>query len=266
MNKFPLPEIETVTKGNRKIGLGIMGFAELLIRLGVSYGSEEAVELAGKIMSFIQAEAVRASVKLAEERGVFPNWSKSIYAGEGIRLRNATLTSIAPTGTISIIAGTTAGIEPVFALAYRRNVLEGETLYEINPLFLDYSKKEKFYSGKLIRELFEAGNIEEMECVPQEAKRVFVTALDLSYEEHVGMQAAFQKHVDNSVSKTVNMPESSTVQDVKQAYIMAYELGCKGLTIFRYGSKKQQVLEIGADEKAFEREYFTKCDPEACRL
>ncbi len=266
VNRFPLPEIENVTKGNRKIGLGIMGFAEMLIKLGISYASGEAAELAERIMLFIHDEAVKASVRLAEERGVFPNWSKSRYAGEGIRLRNATLTSIAPTGTISIIAGTTAGIEPLFALAYRRNVLEGQILYEINTLFVEYSKRKKFYSDELIRELFETGNIEDLEWIPPEARRVFVTALDVSYEAHIGIQAAFQKHVDNSVSKTVNMPESSTVQDVKKAYIKAYELGCKGITIFRYGSRKQQVLEIGADEKAFEREYFTKCDPEACRL
>ncbi len=266
VNKFPLPKIEAVTKSNRKIGLGIMGFAEMLIELGISYASDDAQEYAGKVMSFIYDEAVRASTKLADERGVFSNWEKSKHAAKGLRLRNATLTSIAPTGTISIIAGTTAGIEPLFALAYKRNVLEGETLYEINPLFLEYVKREGFFSKGLVEELLEAGNVDGLKTVSSTAKKIFATALDVPYERHIRMQAAFQKHVDNSVSKTINMPENATVEDVKNAYIMAYELGCKGITVFRYGSRRQQVLELGADEKAFEKEYFTKCDPHACRL
>lgn len=266
VNRFPLPEIEEVTKSNRKIGLGIMGFAEMLISLGISYASDEALEQADKIMSFIYGEAVRASMKLADERGVFPNWENSGYAQEGKRLRNATLTSIAPTGTISIIAGTTAGIEPLFALAYKRNVLEGKTLYEINPVFLEYAKREGFYSESLARDLQESGGIHGLKTVPSELKKVFVTALDVPYEQHIRIQAAFQRHVDNSVSKTINIPENVSVDDVQNAYMLAYELGCKGITVFRYGSRKQQVLELGADEKSFEKEYYTKCDPHACRL
>lgn len=271
VNRFPTPEIGSVTRGNRKIGLGVMGFAEMLIRLGVSYNSPEALDFAGKLMSFVYDEAFRASMELAEERGVFPNWERSAYARQGKKLRNGTLTSIAPTGTISIIAGTTSGIEPLFALAYRRkNVLGGETLYEINPIFLEYGRKlsplpDEFHD-KIIREIMESGGISGAEGVPEDMKRLFATALDIPYEQHIRMQAAFQRHVDNSVSKTINMPESASVGDVKDAYLRAYSLACKGVTVFRYGSRSQQVLEIETDERAFEREYFTKCDPQACRL
>jgi len=267
INKFPIPEVESITKSNRKIGLGIMGFAEMLIMLGISYSSVEAVKLADKLMSFIYNEAFVASTKLANERGTFPNWGKSTYALRNKKIRNATLTSIAPAGTISIIAGTSSGIEPLFAIAYRRsNVLEDEIISEVNPLFLKYIKSEKFYSKDLLRQLLEEGNIQNIKKIPEEVKRIFVTALEIPYEQHIRMQASFQKNVDNSVSKTINMPQDATVDDVKSAYIMAYELGCKGIAIFRYGSKKQQVLEIGSDEKAFEKEYFTKCDPDACRM
>lgn len=271
VNRFPLPEIGSVTRGNRKIGLGVMGFAEMLIKLGVSYNSARAVDFAGELMSFIYGEALRASMELAHERGVFPNWERSAYAREGKRLRNGTLTSIAPAGTISIIAGTTSGIEPLFALAYgRRNVLGGETLYEINPVFLERIRRlhlfPEGFHDRLLRELLESGDISGAKGIPDEVKRIFVTALDIPYEQHIRIQAAFQKHVDNSVSKTVNMPGSAPVKDVKEAYILAYRLGCKGITVFRYGSGKQQVLEIGTDESAFEKEYFIKCDPGACRL
>jgi len=267
INKFPIPELESITKRNRKIGLGIMGFAEMLIMLGISYSSVEAVQLADKLMSFIYNVAFGASTKLANERGTFPNWGKSAYTQRNKKIRNATLTSIAPTGTISIIAGTSSGIEPLFALAYKRShVLEGEMLGEINPLFLKYVKSEKFYSKHLLGELCEKGNIHNIKEIPEEVRRIFVTAHEIPYEQHIRMQASFQKNVDNSVSKTINMPQDATVEDVKKAYVMAYELGCKGITIFRYGSKKQQVLEIGSDEKAFEKEYFTKCDPDACRM
>ncbi len=271
VNKFPVPESAAVTRGNRKIGLGVMGFAEMLIKLGISYDSDKAADFAAGLMSFIYDEAFRASSGLAGERGVFPNWGKSIYAGEGVRLRNGTLTSIAPTGTISIIAGTTSGIEPLFALAYKRkNVLGGETLYEINPLFFERCMKSGLapheFHERLMPELVRTGCISETEGVPLELRRLFATALEIPYERHISIQAAFQKHVDNSVSKTVNMPESVGVADVEKAYLDAYRLGCKGITVFRYGSRKQQVLEIGSDGSAFEKEYFIKCDPGACRL
>jgi ribonucleoside-diphosphate reductase alpha chain len=267
VNDFPLPQFEEITKKNRKVGLGVMGFAEMLIRLGVPYDSEEAIGLAERIMSFVHGEATKASIRLAEERGVFPNWEKSKYHGEGIRMRNTTVTSIAPTGTISIIAGTTSSIEPIFAVAYRRtHVLEGQSLFEINPVFLEYSRKRGFYSDELIEELLEKGTLKNIKKIPEDARRIFVTALEIPYEQHIRIQAAFQKHVDNSVSKTINMPEEATVEDVKRAYILAYELGCKGITIFRYGSRREQVLELGVEEEVFEKEHFSKCDPQACKL
>lgn len=271
VNRFPLREIERVTRDNRKIGLGVMGFAEMLIRLGIPYNSARATELAEKLMSFIYTEAINASMQLAEERGVFPNWDRSAYASQGKKLRNGTLTSIAPTGTISIIAGTTSGIEPLFALAYRRKkVLADETLYEINPVFLDYCRKLNIFPGEsrnsLMLEILDAGHISDSKSISVEIKKIFVTALDIPYKQHIRIQAAFQRHVDNSVSKTINMPENACLRDVKEAYMLAHDMRCKGITVFRYGSRKQQVLEIGPGEKAFEKENFIKCDPEACRL
>jgi ribonucleoside-diphosphate reductase alpha chain len=266
VNNFPLSQVESMTKSNRKIGLGVMGFAEMLIKLGVSYASGEAIILAEKVMSFIQEEASKASMRLAEERGVFPNWGKSTYAMEGRKMRNATLTSIAPTGTISIIAGTTSSIEPMFAIAYRRShILEGQTLIEINPVFLEYGRRKGFYSDELVEDLLKDGNLKNIIGIPEEVKRIFITALEMPYEQHIKIQAAFQKYVDNSVSKTINIPEDDTVEDVKRAYMLAYELGCKGITIFRYGSKREQVLELGVEE-VFEKEHFSKCDPQACKL
>jgi ribonucleoside-diphosphate reductase alpha chain len=267
INNFPLPQVEAITKNNRKIGLGVMGFAEMLIKLGIPYDSEEAIEVAEKIMSSIHQEATKTSMKLGEERGVFPNWGKSTYLKQGKKMRNATVTSIAPTGTISIIAGTTSSIEPMFAVAYKRShVLEGKTLVEINPVFLEYSRRNGFYSDGLIEELPGKGTLKNVDGIPEEVKRIFVTALDIHYEQHLRMQAAFQKHVDNSVSKTINMPKEATVEDVKKSYTLAYELGCKGITIFRYGSRTEQVLELGRDEQVFEKEHFSKCDPHACKM
>jgi ribonucleoside-diphosphate reductase alpha chain len=267
INNFPLPQFEAITKSNRKIGLGVMGFAEMLIKLGIPYNSEGAIKLAEKIMSSIHQEATATSIKLGEKRGVFPNWRKSTYFRQGKKMRNATVTSIAPTGTISIIAGTTSSIEPMFAVAYKRShVLEEQTLVEINPIFLDYSRRSGFYSDALVEELLHKGSLNNVGRIPEEVKRIFVTALDIHYEQHLRMQAAFQKHVDNSVSKTINMPKEATVEDVKKAYTLAYELGCKGITIFRYGSRTEQVLELGKDEEVFEKEHFSKCDPHACKL
>jgi ribonucleoside-diphosphate reductase alpha chain len=244
-----------------------MGFAEMLIKLGVPYDSEKAVKIAEKVMSFIHQEAVKTSMELAEERGVFPNWHRSTYFRERRKMRNATVTSIAPTGTISIIAGTTSGIEPMFALAYRRtHVLENQSLVEINPIFLDYLREYRLYSDALVEELVEKGTLKDVKGIPEYLKSLFVTALEIPYEQHIKIQAAFQKHVDNSVSKTINMPQDATVDDVKKAYLLAYELGCKGITVFRYGSRREQVLELGAKEEVFEKEYFSKCDPHACKL
>jgi ribonucleoside-diphosphate reductase alpha chain len=267
VNNFPLSQVEEITKKNRKIGLGLMGFAEMLINLGISYDSVEAINIAEKVMSFINSEAIYASIKLAEERGCYPNWRKSAYAKEGRKMRNATVSSIAPTGTISIIAGTSASIEPLFAIAYRRShILENQTFSEMNPIFLEYIKRMGIYRTELIEDLIVAGNLKHLEAIPDMVKKIFITALEIPYEQHIRVQAAFQKYVDNSVSKTINLTEDSEVEDVRNAYLLSYRLGCKGVTIFRQGSKKEQVLQLGIDEEPFEREHFSKCDPQACKL
>jgi len=267
VNKFPLFQVEEVTKKNRKIGLGLMGFAEMLINLGISYDSVEAIKIAEKIMSFVHNEAISASSKLAEERGCYPNWTKSAHGKEGRKMRNATLSSIAPTGTISIIAGTSASIEPLFAIAYRRShILENQTFTEMNPIFLGHIKRMGIYSAKLIQDLIASGNLSYLSEIPKGIKKIFITALEIPYEQHIRVQAAFQKYVDNSVSKTINITEDSKVEDVRNAYLLSYRLGCKGVTIFRQGSKKEQVLELGIHEEPFEKEHFSKCDPQACKL
>ncbi|MBI4228772.1 MAG: adenosylcobalamin-dependent ribonucleoside-diphosphate reductase, partial [Deltaproteobacteria bacterium] len=267
VNNFPLFQVEEITKKNRKIGLGLMGFAEMLINLGISYDSVEAINIAEKVMSFISNESINASIKLAEERGCYPNWAKSAHAKEGRKMRNATVSSIAPTGTISIIAGTSGSIEPLFAIAYRRShVLENQTFTEVNPIFLGYIKRLGMYGAELIENLIAAGNLRHLDGIPDVIKRIFITALEIPYEQHIRIQAAFQKYVDNSVSKTINIPEDSRVEDVKNAYLLSYRLGCKGVTVFRQGSRKEQVLELGIDEEPFEKEHFSKCDPHACKL
>ncbi len=245
VNKYPLNEIERMTKGNRKIGLGVMGFADMLIKLDIAYNSEKAIALAGKIMSFILKEAREASLELAKIRDVFPNFRGSIYdVKDGLRVRNATTTTIAPTGTISIIANCSSGIEPIFALSYVRNILGGEELIEINPLFEKVAKEEGFYSDELMRKIAETGTIQGMEEIPKEIQKVFVTALDISPEWHIKMQSEFQKYIDNAVSKTVNFPKTASRKDVEKVYMLAYELECKGVTIYRYGSRKEQVLSL----------------------
>ncbi len=260
VNRFPLEAISHQTLANRKIGLGVMGFAELCILLSISYNSRRAVVLAEELMAFIAREAGSASARLAEQRGVFPNWKASVYRERGLRLRNATLTSIAPTGTISIIAGTSSGIEPLFALAYRRrNVLGNQTLAELSPLLLHYSDR---LGPRAIECISQTGRL----TADSPERDLFVTALEISAEQHVRVQAAFQKHVDNAVSKTINLPIEASRDDVAEAYRLAYRLGCKGVTIFRYGSKRDAMLELGLGETPEQREYFTKCDPEACRL
>jgi ribonucleoside-diphosphate reductase alpha chain len=267
VNRFPLDEVARMTLGNRKIGLGVMGFAELCILLGVSYASEQAIRLAEELMSFIAHEAKLASARLAEERGVFPNWNASIFASTGTRMRNATLTSIAPTGTISIIAGTSSSIEPLFALAYRRrHVLGDQTLTEFNPLVRRHLERLGHDTSKLLESIASTGRLNSTSEVDEETRKLFVTALEISSEHHVRVQAAFQKHVDNAVSKTVNLPSEASPADVAAVYRLAYRLGCKGVTVFRYGSKSEKMLELGQGETLDEREYFTKCDPGAFRL
>jgi ribonucleoside-diphosphate reductase alpha chain len=267
VSKYPAPEIARLSRANRKIGLGVMGFAELAFRLGISYDSDRAAELGGEIMSLIAQEATRASEALAAERGVFPNWPGSVYSSRGLRVRNATRTAIAPTGTISIIAGTTASIEPLFALAYRRTqVLEGETFYEVNALFREALERRGLEVEAIVDELWERGSLQKVKSVPAELRRLFVTALEIPPARHLQIQAAFQEQVDNSVSKTINLPQEATPADVAQALRSAWELGLKGLTLYRYGSKSRQVLELGKDERAHHYEQAARCDPEECKV
>lgn len=254
VNKFPLPQIERMTKATRKVGLGVMGFADMLLRLGIAYDSEEALRVAGGIMSFISKEATAASVELAEERGVFPAFAGSIYATpDGSRVRNAARTTIAPTGTLSIIANCSSGIEPLFALCYTRTILEGEQLTEVNPYFDEVAKREGFYSEELIKDIAQHSGIRRKDSIPDWVQKVFVVAHDITPEWHVRMQAAFQKFTDNAVSKTVNFPHEASREDVAKVFYLAYEEGCKGITIYRDRSRETQVLSLKREGKEEEK-------------
>ena len=244
MSKYPLPEITAMVKGNRKIGLGVMGFADLLYQLNIPYNSEQALETAESVMRFIQETAHEASQKLAQERGTFKNWDQSIYKEKDLEYRNATVTTIAPTGTLSIISGCSSGIEPLFALSFMRNVMDNDKLLEVNPYFEKIARERGFYSLKLMDEIAKKGSIQDLTEIPEDVREVFVTAHDVSPEWHIRMQAAFQKFTDNAVSKTVNLPHDATVEDVRKVYNLAYDLGCKGVTIYRDGSKENQVLSF----------------------
>ncbi|MBQ3034242.1 MAG: vitamin B12-dependent ribonucleotide reductase, partial [Deferribacterales bacterium] len=249
MNHYPLKQINDTTKKNRKIGLGIMGWADMLVMLNVPYDSEEAIILAEKVMKFIRDKGREMSAELAEERGSFPAFNESIYPAMGFKaLRNATITTIAPTGTISIIAGASSGIEPYFALAYYRNVMDNNKLPEVNPLFVERAKAEGFYSEALMDKLASQGNTHDLAEVPEKWRSIFVTSHEIKPVWHVKMQAAFQKYTDNAVSKTVNFQSEATIKDVEDAYMLAYDLGCKGITIYRDGSRNDQVLNIGSAE------------------
>ncbi len=250
-SQYPLQKIDMMVKGNRKIGLGVMGFADMLVQLGVPYDSEEGVATGEKIMEFIQKEATEKSVELSGKRGVFPNFRGSIYdQKDKPRVRNATLTTIAPTGTISIIAGCSSGIEPLFAISYVRNVMDNTELLEVNPLFEKIAKERGFYSDDLMKHIARKGSIQGIKEIPEEYRRVFVTAHDIAPKWHVKMQAAFQRHVDNAVSKTVNFPNYATAKDIENVYFLAYQLGCKGTTVYRDGSREGQVLNIEKVNKA----------------
>jgi len=251
INKYPIPQIKENTLRTRKIGLGVMGWASMLGYLGISYDSEKALDLAREVMRFIRTKAREASSNLAKKRGVFPAYKGSIYEKEGLILRNATLTTIAPTGTISIIAGpTSSGIEPVFALVYYRKVLDGQKLSEIEPSFAAVAKQRGFYSDNLLERIAaNHGSVQGIREIPDDVKAVFKTAMDIDYTWHIKMQAAFQEYTDNAVSKTINLPNQATVEDVRQAYLLAYRLNCKGITVYRDGSRQEQVLNVGRSEK-----------------
>ncbi|UCF73941.1 MAG: vitamin B12-dependent ribonucleotide reductase, partial [Deltaproteobacteria bacterium] len=245
MSRYPLDKITAMARGNRKIGLGVMGFADMLYQMGIPYNSNEALSLAEEVMSFIQGESRKASIALAEERGVFENFEKSVFQDRAdCRYRNATTTTIAPTGTLSIIAGCSSGIEPLFGLSFTRNVMDGDELIEVNPYLEMVARKKGFFSKDLMERVAEEGTLKGMEEIPADVREVFVTAHDISPEWHVKMQAAFQKYTDNAVSKTVNLPRDATRADVLKIYHLAYELGCKGVTLYRDGSKDRQVLSF----------------------
>jgi len=243
-NVYVLPEIEKITKGNRKIGLGVMGFADMLIKRGIQYNTEDGMKAGEELMRFINDEGHKMSSELGGEKGNFPNFYGSIWEKEWKTMRNATTTTVAPTGTISIIAGCSQGIEPLFAIAYVREVAEtlGRSLVEVNPLFESIALREGFYSDELIREISKRTSVQDVKEIPEDVRRVLVTAHDISAEWHVRMQAAFQRHTDNAVSKTINFPNWATPNDVEKAYMLAYKLGCKGITVYRHGSREVQVL------------------------
>ncbi len=244
-NKYPIPEIESQTLKNRRVGLGVMGWADMLVKLRVPYNSEAAFRLGEKVMEFINSEGHIQSSELAKTRGKFPNWEHSRFAAEGVSMRNATVTTIAPTGTISIIAGCSSGIEPYYAVSFVRNVMDNTKLVEVNPLFEKIAKQRGFYSQELMERIALDNSLKNFEEIPADVRDLFVTAADVSPKEHIRMQAVFQRNCDSSVSKTINMDNSATEQDVHDAYWYAYELGCKGVTIYRDGSRPMQVLSTG---------------------
>jgi ribonucleoside-diphosphate reductase alpha chain len=251
VNKFPLPQIEKRTKETRKIGLGVMGFADMLMQLGIAYNSKEGLSAASDVMHFINEEAKKASQELASERGVFPAYEGSIYdVPNGPKMRNAACTTIAPTGTLSIIASCSGGIEPIFALSFTKNILDGAHLIEVNPYFEETAKRGGFYAKELMQKLADGAHLKDIEGIPEEVKRVFVTAHEITPEWHIKMQSAFQRSTDNAVSKTVNFPKEATKEDVANVYLMAYEEGLKGITIYRDGSREGQVLTTGKEKKS----------------
>jgi len=243
-NVYTMPEIESVTKGNRKIGLGIMGFADMLIKINIRYDTKEGLETAEKLMKFITSEARQMSIELGEEKGNFPNFHGSVWERQFKTMRNATVTTIAPTGTISIISNCSQGIEPLYAIVYIREIKEslGRSLIEINPLFEKVALKEGFYDDELIKKIARRTSISEVQEIPERIRNLFVVAHDISAEWHIRIQAAFQKYTDNAVSKTINFPNQATLDDIDEAYRLAYNLECKGVTVYRHGSRERQVL------------------------
>ncbi len=262
VNKYPLPQIRDITFANRKIGLGVMGFADMLVKLGISYNEPKAKTLARKLMRFINMTSFKASQELAVKRGSFPNMEKSVFYKKNKAVRNATVNAIAPTGTISIIAGCSSGIEPLFSLSYTRNVMSGTKLFEIHPLFETELKRRGVYSKEIMTLTRQHGTIQNISKIPQDLKKVFVTSFDVAAKQHLGIQAAFQKHTDNSVSKTINLPYDATADDVRNIYLAAHRLKCKGITIYRYGSKANQVLSFGSEPEDDEQDTVTVPAPD----
>jgi ribonucleoside-diphosphate reductase alpha chain len=252
VSEYPIPEIARITRLNRKIGLGVMGWADLLILLGIPYDSEEAIALAEQVMEFIAHEALEASVQLAKHRSPFPRWDfESIYKHTARPpRRNATVVTVAPTGTISLIANCSSGIEPIYSIVYRRLSFESERMTFVHPLFEQYAREHGFHSDGLMKLVAEKGSLQDLNEVPDTAKRVFVTAHEIAPEWHVRTQAAFQRHIDAAVSKTINFPAGASVDDVRQAYLLAHELGCKGITVYRDGSRENQVLSSALEDVA----------------
>jgi ribonucleoside-diphosphate reductase alpha chain len=249
MNQYPLPQISQMAKGNRKIGLGVMGLAHFLIRLGIPYNSQKALEVVKGIMSFIQYQSREQSMELAEKRGVFPNFKGSIYDKPGgMRLRNATLTTIAPTGTLSLLANCSSGIEPLFAIQYTRRALEDMEFQIMDTLFIELGEKKGFVNPELIKALSEGASLQELSQVPKQLKELFITAFEIPPLWHIKIQSAFQEYTDNAVSKTINFPRTATKDEVKEAFLMAYQERCKGITIYRSGSKPSQVLACGTKQ------------------
>jgi len=268
VNRYPIKAIEQMVKSNRRIGLGVMGFADMLIMMGIPYDSDRAVSTAEKVMKFISEESHRVSRELGKERGSFKNFRGSTWDRKGHKhMRNATTTAIAPTGTLSIIAGCSSSIEPLFAVSFMRKILGGRKLLEVNSLFRETAKKKGFYSKGLMERIARTGSVQNIKTVPEDVRRLFVTALDIKPEWHVRIQAAFQKYTDQAVSKTVNLPESAGVSDVKRVYELAHRLKCKGVTVYRYGSKPEQVLYVGKGGKMQAgAEYAGGCPTEICPL
>ena len=263
-NRYPIPEIDRMTRSNRKIGLGVMGWSDMLIKLNLAYDSEKALETADTVMGFIKREAWSASQELARERGPFPNFEKSIFVEKKMQpLRNATVTTIAPTGTISLISGCSSGIEPLFAIAYEKHVMDNEKLVEVHQDFVRIARERNFYSEQLMERIAKQGSLKGILEVPEDVARVFVTSHMISPEWHIRMQAAFQKHTDNAVSKTVNFPFEASIRDVETVFRMAHTLGCKGVTVYRDGSRDEQVLNVGSGKKGARQSESTRVTPRA---
>jgi len=244
VNQFPVAQIREMVSKTRRIGLGVMGFADMLFKLGVRYDSDEGILWAEKIMKFINEESKKATVELALSRGVFPAWEDSVFANTAYRPRNMALTTIAPTGTISMVADTSSGVEPMFSLGYQKNTVEGKTLYIMNPVFVEELKKRNIYSEELLDKVVKnGGKLNGIDEIPDDIKNIFITALEISPQWHIKIQAAFQKYTDNAVSKTINFPKEATVDDVRTAYLLAYSLGTKGITIYRSGSREKEVIQ-----------------------